>query len=245
MQFNQIITQKKAGRIVRLMLLTTAIVLSAIGALIAEGAKQRDFSGRINVDICRKTADGKWEVIDRIETSANFSASVLQLASGGELKTDHVWNGRTAKGRQASVRLAGAGKSKFNLATGELQLTEMPFEVTMDGKKDRFSVKLTTEQVTTLIGDFSGKRAQITGRTARLAMVGTSVPKKTNLMNVEDIVSRPDKSPGNRAVAGKSASAAEQVAEQRGGGKGGNGPALLDLVEVVVVVKGEGQLTAR
>ncbi len=246
MQFNQIVMRKKAGRVARLTLLATAIVLSAIGALIADSAtKQRDFSGRISVDICRKTDDGKWEVMDRIETNASFSASVLQLASGGEVKTNHVWNGRTAKGRQASVKLAGAGKSKFNLATGELQLTDMPFEVTMDGKKDRFPVKLTTEQVSTLIGDFSGKRAQINGRTARLAMVGTSAPKKTNIMSIEDVFSRREKSSGSQVVARKSASAAEQVAEQRGTGKGGNGPALLDLVEVVVVVKGDGQLTAK
>jgi hypothetical protein len=153
----------------------------------------------------------------------------------------------TAKGRQASVRLAGPGRSKFNPATGELQLIDLPFEVTVDGKKDRLSVNMTTEQVSTIIGSFSGKRAQISGRTARLAMVGTSAPKKTSIMSTEDASGQRDKPFGNQAVARKKAGGMEQIAEQRGTRKIGNGPLLPNPgeLEAVAVFRGEGQVTGK
>jgi hypothetical protein len=181
MQFNQIVTQRNAGRIARLTLLTMAVALSLVGALIAESlTKQREFIGKIFMTVYRKTPEGKWEEFDRIETNTRFTVSVMQLATGGKVESDYVWNGRTAKGHQASIRMAGPAGSKFNPATGELRLENLVFDVTVNGRKDRFSYGLTTDHLSTPVGAFSGKRARITGRTAELRMVGMSVPIKKN-----------------------------------------------------------------
>jgi hypothetical protein len=241
MQFNQIVTQRNAGRIARMTLLTMAVALSLVGALIAESlTKQREFIGKIFMTVYRKTPEGKWEEFDRIETNTRFTVSVMQLATGGKVESDYVWNGRTAKGHQASIRMAGPAGSKFNPATGELRLENLVFDVTVNGKKDRFSYGLTTDHLSTPVGAFSGKRARIAGGAAELAMVGKSVPKKTRLMDILDPVA------GGRS--GKRAGNAGQATEQRAGVTRGKNAGLvaIDLAdEVMMVINGEGRLTAK
>jgi hypothetical protein len=225
MQFNQIVSHKKAGRIVRLALLTMTVALLAVIVIFKDlpgvggqsrkvmvpesSTKQPEFLGKLFAQVYRKTPEGKWLEIERIETTTSFSLSMQQAGTSGEVKSGEVWNGRTAKGHRVSIQMPGATKGKFDPKTGEMRLTDVPIEMVVDGKKDRFSFQLTTEEISTPTGALSGKRAPITGGAAQLVMVGKSAPKVTRIMDILDPVA------GGRS--GKAVDKAEQVNEQRAG----------------------------
>jgi hypothetical protein len=156
------------------------LFLAAAGALIAETAtKQRDFDGQIKLSLCGPDGKGGWVVKDTLSGNLRFPFSVTDLASGKTLKSDFVWNGRTAKGHAFRVRLTGQGQASFNAANGQIE-ERLPLEVEVAGRKESFLIALSTETVKTAIGSLSGKRARINGNIGEMALVGESPLKQIN-----------------------------------------------------------------
>lgn len=263
MSFNRTSLNLGSRRGLKLSLLAVLTMFVAFGALAASAVfKQRDATVDLKVRLCKKGSDGKWAVIDEANGAVSFSASVADVASGKEVGTSHVWNVRSQKGRQLSIRLQRAGKVNLNVTSGLLAL-DLPFEVSVDGKKTSFNTKLSTEQITTPIGSLSGKKAEIntSARTLTAAVAGFSVLKQRDLVdtlarvgegggalgkkgNAEDI-----RFEGGGAVGKKG----DIRPEDRGGiGKKGDirksgtvgGSAGL-VEELVVVIEGKGTAKAR
>ena len=167
------------------------VTLVAASGLFARALfAQRDFSGTIRVELCKPDANGKWQIIDSVEAPASFSASVAELAGGNEVMSKAVFTNTSAKGRKVSVKLLRAGKSSFELKTGKLVLTQMPFEVTVDGQKELVTFNLTTESAEGANGLISGKRAQVNGGQASLGVVGSTKFRTDKLASVGQIIKK-------------------------------------------------------
>lgn len=167
-------------------LLTLAMLL--LGMIAVAGAsvtEKRDFRGRFEINFCRKTAGGGWEIADKWVSDTSFSLSVADVATGKEFTANSVWQGRTEKGRFISARLARAGKTKVNLADGKIEV-ELPFEVTVDGKRFVETFRATTESTAGATGTITGRRAAFnqSARTLTFTVVGskeTRVPAELGL----------------------------------------------------------------
>ncbi len=179
---------KKALRMVVSLSLVTLVAVSGLfaRALFA----QRDFSGTIRLELCKPDANGKWQIIDSVEAPASFSASVAELAGGNEVMSKAVWTNKSAKGRTVGVRLLRAGKSSFDLKTGKLVLTQMPFEVTVDGQKELVTYTLTTESAEGANGLISGKRAQVNRGQASIGVVGSTKIRTDKLAPAGQIIKK-------------------------------------------------------
>jgi hypothetical protein len=215
---------KPNGNQVLKLLLFAALASFITGGVMFAGAltANRDFDGSIRLEVCRKNAEGGWEVIDKDTKPLRFSASVLSAASGSTVGTDFTWRSRTAKGVDFTVRLTGAGSASFDFKTGQLDLSSMPFEVEVGGKRVRVPLTLTTESVTSPIGLINGKRAAINGRTAQLSVVGVGAV-------TSDITTRQDGDTNvSRGPADSKAAAKPEKAEQ-----------------LALVVRVDGRLTAK
>ena len=161
------------NKVLKLLLFAALASFITVGVMFARAVTaNREFDGTIKLEVCRKNAEGRWEVVDKDTRPLRFSASVLAAASGSTVGTDFTWRSRSAKGVDFSVRLAGAGSASFDIKTGQLDLRSMPFEVEVEGKRVRVPFTLTTESITSPNGLINGRRAAINGRTAQLSMVG-------------------------------------------------------------------------
>ena len=183
---------KKIMRVTACLLLATLLVtlITASGLFARALFAQRDFSGTIRVELCKPDANGKWQIIDSVEAPASFSASVAELAGGNEVMSKAVFANTSAKGRKVSVKLLRAGKASFELKTGKLVLTQMPFEVTVDGQKEFVTFNLTTESAEGANGLISGKRAQVNGSQASLGVVGSTKIRTDKLASAGQIIKK-------------------------------------------------------
>ncbi len=212
-------------------LLLGLILLTAVGALIADTAtKQRDAMTNVMIEICQKDANGQWQVIDKGRAPANFTASVADLASGKELSGNIGWSVRTNNGAQINVRMARAAKVNLNVAAGTMML-DVPFDVTVNGKRLSFTTKLSTESQSTPIGTLSGKRAEInmSERSLRAGVAGFS--STNNREVIAELVGK------------QKAEASGQKKEIRAPGVVGGAAGL--PAELIVVIRGDGKVVAR
>lgn len=218
-----------------LRLVTVALMtLAAFGWLAAEAGKQRDASGTITLELCKKGENGQWQVIDRIKSPVNFTASVMDLAAGKEITSNFSWRGTSEKGLRAEGRMLRAGKVKLDVTRGMLEL-DLPMEATVNGKKIPLNVKLTTESVSSPTGQLSGKKASLNNGTMTGGIVGFSVIKQRDL--VDELAKVGDNS--GSMLARK----VEQKKEIRTSGVVGGSAGLSE--ELIVVMRGDGTVRAR
>ncbi|HQR32322.1 MAG TPA: hypothetical protein PLK30_06275 [Blastocatellia bacterium] len=210
--------------------------VAAFGWLMAQAGKQRDASGTITLELCKKGANGQWEVIDRVKSPVNFTASVMDLAAGKEITSNFSWRGTSEKGLRAEGRMLRAGKVKIDVTRGLLEL-DLPMEATVNGKKIPLNVKLTSESISSPTGLISGKKASLNNGTLTAGIVGFSVIKQRDLV---DELAKVGDNNGARKV--------EQKAEQKkegirtSGVVGGSGGLSEELI---VVMRGDGTVRAK
>lgn len=225
----------KTRKLVAVMVVT----LSAFGWLAAEAGKQRDANGTITLELCKKGANGQWEVIDRIKSPVNFTASVMDLAAGKEITSNFNWRGTSEKGLRAEGRMMRAGKVKLDMTRGMLEL-DLPMEATVNGKKIPLNVKLTTESVSSPTGQISGKKASLSNGTLTGGIVGFSVIKQRDL--VDELAKVGDNN--GSLVARKAEQKAEQKKEGiRTSAVVGGSAGLSE--ELIVVMRGDGTVRAK
>jgi hypothetical protein len=227
MSFNRKSLNFNSRRSLKLTLLAALTLLVAFGVFAANVVtKQRDASIDLRVRLCKKAANGKWEVIDEAKGSTSFTASVAEVASGKDISTNHVWNPTSQKGRKLSIRLQRAGKVNLNPVTGLLELS-LPFEVSVDGKKVSFISKLSTENTSSPIGPLNAKRGVIntSARTLTAAVAGFNTIKQRDLID-------------NVARVG-------QDKKESGGAPGSVGGSAGLNEELIVVIEGSGRAVAK
>lgn len=230
MQFNFASLKTRTRKLMAVALLSIA----AFGWLAAEAGKQRDASGTITLELCRKGANGQWEVIDRVKSPVNFTASVMEVASGKDITSNFSWRGTSEKGLRAEGRMLRAGKVKLDPLRGLLEL-DLPMEATVNGKKIPLNVKLTSESISSPTGQISGKKASLNNGTLTAGIVGFSVIKQRDL--VDELAKVGDNN--GSLVARK----AEQKKEIRTSGTVGGSAGLSE--ELIVVMRGDGTVRAK
>jgi len=232
MLINFIQSQSVPRRVFGLLLALTL----AFGIIVADSvSKQRDASGIITLELCRKGANGQWEVIDRVKSPVNFTASVADLAAGKEINSNFSWRGTSEKGLRAEGRMLRAGKVRLDVLRGLLEL-DLPMEATVNGKKIPLNVKLTTESVSSPTGQLRGKRAELNGNTLTGGIVGFSTIKQRDL--VDELAKVGD---NNKSAFGQKLEQKKDSIRTSGvvGGSGGLSE------ELIVVLRGDGKVTAR
>ncbi len=231
MRFN-LASLKTETRKLPKLILAALITIGAFGWLMAEAGKQRDASGTITLELCKKGANGQWEVIDRVKSPVNFTASVMDLAAGKEITSNFSWRGTSEKGMRAEGRMLRAGKVKIDVTRGLLEL-DLPMEATVNGKKIPLNVKLSTESISSPTGQISGKKASLNNGTLTAGIVGFSVIKQRDLV---DELAKVGDNNGTRK--------AEQKKEGiRTSGVVGGSAGLSE--ELVVVMRGDGTVRAK
>lgn len=156
--------------------------MTAFGAIIADTlTKPRAASGEVVLELCQKTADGRWEVIDRAKGTLTATASVLDLGTSKEFKSDLSWEPRSELGRQVSVKQSGPGKAIVNTATGEVSV-EVTYNVSVDGQTFTTAATLTNKSVSTPLGTLTGKKLEIKGTTFSAGLSGTIELKQRNVI---------------------------------------------------------------
>ncbi len=137
--------------------LATVVVFSVVGVVHANTVtKQMDVELRTHIRICKETKEGKWEVIDEVGPSnLRFSASLLEMAKGQNLKSDFVWNTKSKKGHAYSARLVGDAKT--DLKASRRFDVDLIFEIKYAGKKARVPEKLTTDATAGPLGALRGQ----------------------------------------------------------------------------------------
>jgi hypothetical protein len=176
-------TTAKSRRLVGVTLITIIAMLALLGIALAEAAKKRSFDGRVVIRVLKKGQLGQWREVDSVDSPLNFKASLLDAAAGKEATSDHFWSARSAKGRNFSLRLAGAGKISADLEAGRFDLKQFPFEVGVAGKKHRILLDLSTEGASPPNGQtLNGKRGPVVNRAADVGVVGFSSLKGNDLI---------------------------------------------------------------
>jgi hypothetical protein len=231
MQFTQI-NRQLINRATKRAFILSLVLMAVFGALIAKAlTDKREASGEVTIELCRKDGSGGWKVIDRAKTTTSFTASVIELASGKEARTDFTWNGTSEKGRKLTVRWGGPAKFKFDPTRGLLEVN-VTFDTTIDGKKISFPAKLTTESVSSPTGQLSGQRAVLSNGTLTAGLVGFSTIKAKGLIE--------EAKAANKVVV-------NHEEQKKGGirtpGTVGGSAGLVE--ELVVVIKGKGKAVAR
>ncbi|MGE0129928.1 MAG: hypothetical protein AB7U82_17740 [Blastocatellales bacterium] len=241
MSFNRKSISLNSRRGLKLSLLVALTMFVAFGVFAANVVtKQRDAAVDLKVRLCKKAANGKWEVIDEAKGSVNFTASVAEVASGKDVNTSHVWSPTSQKGRKLSIRLQRAGKVNLNPVTGLLSLN-LPFEVSVDGKKVSFVSNLSTENTSSPIGSLNAKRAEIntSARTLTAAVAGFTTLKQRDLI---DNVARVGEGKGKVVVNHEEQIKGRKESIRTPGVVGGSAGVL---EEFIVVIEGAGKATAR
>lgn len=207
--------------IIKTALLSSLIALLAFGALATNTAlkQKRDFNGTLHIQICRKGANGNWDVIDEAKINSSFTTNLIQAGRAEKLNTDFNWQARSAKGNDLSFRLVGNADPRFNPTNGFFELRNTNYELTVLGVRQNIVFDLTTESINAPNGTFSGKRAQINGNTGTLALVGVSKFKPSPALLQKLAANKP-------------------LAEQIGLGK-------KPLEDFIVVSRIEGTITAK
>jgi len=217
------ITAQKLRRILGATSMTIILALAAFGVLIAQSAtKKRSFDGRLAVEVQRKLPNGQFEILDTAQGFQQFDASLLEAASslpeatsGKKFTSSHEWKSRSSKGNDFSVRLTSAGQVNANLQTGQFDLKALPFEVTVNGKKEKVVLDLTTELVRAPDGTpINGKRARIVGNSGNITLVGCS-QIKSSILN--EFLAKVAEQKAQEAIAATSQRRPNGAADQRKG----------------------------
>lgn len=163
-------------RVMKDVLLASFVLVIVVSAWATNAILQekRDFNGTLHIQICRKAANGTWEVIDEAKINSSFSTNLIQAGRSEKLNTDFQWQARSAKGNDLRFRLVGNADPRFNPTNGFFELRNTNYELTVLGVRQNIVFDLTTESITAPNGTFSGKRAQINGNTGTLALIGVS-----------------------------------------------------------------------
>jgi hypothetical protein len=137
------------------------VALVVATALIADTVtKERVISADVTISLCQKNEEGGWDIIDTAKAPLNATARVADLAAGREFTSFHNWTVQSEKGRRINARLADVARtSVIDLASGKIN-AEVPFDITVDGKKLRLVSKFTNDTLSTPIGELSGKRLE-------------------------------------------------------------------------------------
>lgn len=194
----------------RCAVVASIFALFVVSLVIAtEAGKKRDFQGRGEFWFCKKGNDGKWEVFDHWKPDLTFKVSVTDVALRKDFTSGGTWSGATEKGHRISIRLPGIGKANVNLIEGTVEVTDLPFAFTVDGKNLNESFKATSGTIEGATGPISGERAVFdsAAHTLTFAVVGRKeVRVPTELVN-RGSETRPDQSKGS----GNSDKQADQV----------------------------------
>ncbi|MEP7273707.1 MAG: hypothetical protein ABI882_19570, partial [Acidobacteriota bacterium] len=144
---------------------------------------------------------------------------------------------RSEKGRQINVKLPRAARVNFNPAAGLLAL-DAPFDATVNGARIPLNVKLTTESVTTPVGQLVGKRADlnVSAKTLTAGVVGFTSIKQRDLI---DHILLVDEAKSNKL--GEPGKAKKESVRNLGAVSAGGG--VVD--EIIVVFKGDGRVVAK
>lgn len=166
----------RSQHIIKTALLSSLIALLAFGAFATNAVlkQKRDFNGTLHIQICRKGANGNWDVIDEAKINSSFTTNLIQAGRNEKLNTDFNWQARSAKGNDLSFRLVGNADPRFNPNNGFFELRNTNYELSVLGVRQNIVFDLTTESINAPNGTFSGKRAQVNGNTGTLALVGVS-----------------------------------------------------------------------
>jgi hypothetical protein len=146
----------------------------ALGLLFAAGiAKQREIQAQFELIAGLQERPNLSDPLDSLKVP--LARFVIDVAGNGtkQVSTNFVWNGTTVRGRRVSIRLSGVAPSTVDLNTGKVE-TSLPFELTLASKRYSLPVFATTETITDAFGTISGQRAVITGKSARLKLVGST-----------------------------------------------------------------------
>lgn len=201
MKCSQTAIRKTIKPMLKSVALAALVMVLTLGVLVAHSlTKKRTFTGDIQFEVCLKKGSA-YQVIDKLKlTRVSFDVSVAELASGKEVTTPITWEcPPTEQGHKVSTRLSRPASAKFDPAQGSLQL-EVPFALTIDGQRADCLVKFTTESLTTPTGSLTGKRAQISGRNATIALVGVGPIKSSRLAEILDIDQKAGSKPGARQL---------------------------------------------
>lgn len=183
MQTAQITNRHSSTSPINRTVVCSLIVLTAFGAIIADTlTKQRDASGEIVLELCKKGSNGQWVVIDRAKGAATFSASVLDVATGKEFKSNSSWEPRSEQGHQVSIKQSGPGKAIVDPATGEVTLV-VTYDASVDGQTFSTSATLTNKSVSTPLGVLTGKKLEINGTTLSAGLSGIIEIKQRNVID--------------------------------------------------------------
>lgn len=167
---------KIAGALAALLIACLALIAAAV-------VNTGEATGTVSVEICRKTADGKWEVIDRgksqIQCALNYDGTPGNTAVSSS--PSWSWNFTSEKGRRVSATIIRKGKVRFEPATGLLEM-DLPVEVNVDGKREQFLYKQTTESLSTVLGTLTGKRTTATSDGFSGATVGVGILRNRELI---------------------------------------------------------------
>lgn len=154
------------------------ITCLAVSALAAHALfSERQVTTGVVLKLCKKNANGGWDIVEQARGTLNFTANVADAANG-YISTDHIWNFRGDKGTEGTARVR-PGRFSFDNGSGLLTFN-LPFEIALkNGKRLTREVKLTTESLTTPLGQLSGKKAVIQGDSLVALLVGfTAFPAR-------------------------------------------------------------------
>ncbi len=143
------------------VLVTFVLAIAGFGGLAAYTiTRLQTVDLKTHIQICQKTENGAWEVIDEVgPANLSFEASLIELANGKKVSSQFVWQTKTKKGRSYSARLLEPAHIDFKPMTRQFS-ADLIFEVTLDNKKARVQGKLTTESHAGPRGVIKGQRAE-------------------------------------------------------------------------------------
>lgn len=174
------IRKRGAWRALKVALALSLIMVTALGAFAAKLLfEDHQVNADLTLNLCRKNANGGWDVIDKAQGTVNFTATTTGVASG-DINTNHNWKFRSEKGRQVIVSLQRAGRFRLDAPNGWLNL-DLPFTVEVDGKRINQTVRLTNESTSTPLGQKGGKKAEIDGRSVNAVLNGSATIKERDL----------------------------------------------------------------
>jgi hypothetical protein len=171
------------------------IVCTTVSALAAHALfSERQVTTGVILKLCKKNANGGWDVVEQVRGTLNFTAHIADAANGS-ISTDHAWSFRGDKGTEGTARVR-PGRFTFDASSGLLTFN-LPFEVALkNGKRLTREVKLTTESLATPLGQLSGKKAVVQGDSLVALLVGfTTFPAR-------DLFDESKKEPGKIVVPG-------------------------------------------
>lgn len=168
----------------KIIVTITALFIACLALVAATVITSGEATGTVSVEICRKAENGTWEVIDRgkapIQCALNYNGTPGNTNVSSS--PSWSWNFTSEKGRRVSATILRNGKARFDATTGLLEM-DLPVEVNVDGKRDRFTYKQTTESLNTIIGTLSGKRMTMTSDGFSGATVGVGILRNRELVD--------------------------------------------------------------